>query len=165
MQLKRRSAIVGLLGLGVALAAPGAFARGRVRFRSRGLPAGAVYRGPVLTRDQLRQCVAQQEAINKEGDEVDLLQSRLNQSEADLNALEESIKRQEAMVDRYSQQSVDNFNMLIERHRRQVERHNANLGYANARVDKVNRAVERFNAECGDRAYYDSDMRAVLAGK
>jgi len=163
MEWTRRSTLLGLLGLGAALATPAALARGRARFRSRGLPAGAVHRGPVLSRAQLSECVAQQKAIDNDGTEVDRLQAEINQSEVALNARELSINRREAMVDHYSQQSVDNFNRLIDQHRREVERHNAMLGRASERIDQVNAAVQRFNTQCADRAYYESDMRAVLA--
>jgi hypothetical protein len=162
---KRRAALLGILGIAAVVAAPGALARRRAGFRMRGLPNGARHKGPVLTRDQLRQCVAEQDAINVLGDDADKLQASLAESEASINRLEAQINAQEPLVDRYSQESVDSFNTLIDRHKRLVSAHNGNLPSANARVEQVNAAVQRFNAKCADRVYYESDMRAVRAGK
>jgi len=60
---------------------------------------------------------------------------------------EASIEQQESTVNRYSQKSVDSFNAS-------VNRFNANGAAANAQVDM-------FNTSCANRAYYESDMRAV----
>ncbi|WP_147209273.1 hypothetical protein [Pseudoxanthomonas taiwanensis] len=65
----------------------------------------------------------------------------------------------------YNQQAVDRFNALINDHRRLVGTYNSKLPAVNARVDALNAAVDRFNARCADRAYYDHDMTAILAGK
>lgn len=145
--------------------APKAVARRRASFHMRGLPDGAYHKGPVLTREQLRQCVAEENAINASGAQVDALQASLEASEASINRLENQINAQEPFVDRYSQESVARFNALIERHKHLVATHNSNLPVVNARVDQVNAAVQRFNSKCADRVYYESDMQAILVGK
>jgi hypothetical protein len=162
---KRRSALFGAVGLVAVIAAPEVLARRRAGFRMRGLPNGARYKGPVLTRDQLRQCVAEQRAINASEAELDRLQASLAKSEAAINRLEAQINAQEPLVDRYSQASVDSFNALIARHKHLVATHNTKLPSANARVEQVNAAVARFNEKCAEHVYYERDMQAVLAGK
>lgn len=107
--------------------------RGRVRMSGRGLAAGAKSSGPTLSRTQLQECVAQERRINS-------AMEKLDRDEA-------SIEQQESTVNRYSQKSVDSFNAS-------VNRFNANGAAANAQVDT-------FNTSCANRAYYESDMRAV----
>lgn len=165
MDLKRRSAIFGILSIAAVVAAPEVIARRRAGFRGRGLPNGASYKGPVLTRDQLRQCVAEQKAINASETDADRLQNLLAESEANIKSLEAEINARQPLVDRYSQESVDEFNALIDRHQRLVASHNAAIPGVKTKVQQVNAAVERFNMSCADRVYYESDMQAVRAGR
>lgn len=164
MDKKRRLILLGLVGITVSTLAPSASAQKRVRLRMRGLPNGARYNGTVLTRDQLRQCVAEQNWIEKSEAEVDRIQSSISSSENAITRLEAEIKIREPQVDRYSEESVNSFNVLIDRHRNLVDAHNAKLPNANIRIEQMNAAIQRFNAKCANHAYYDSDMRAVLSG-
>jgi hypothetical protein len=108
-------------------------ARRRVRFSGRGLPTGAKYNGPTLSRSELGNCVKQERSINEkfaalEKEEVDLKSAELN-------------------VDSYSQRSVDEFNQRVS---------NFNSG-----GEAVNAQVYSFNQSCANRTYYESDMQAV----
>lgn len=167
MTMNRRSVIFGLLGFAAAFTLPEAVARGgrRAGFRLRGLPNGARHKGSVLTRDQLRQCVNEQKEINTGSDLVDRLQSSISVDAAEISRLERQIAVQESLVNVYSQESVDEFNALISRHRKMVTAYNDRLPAAKARVEQMNAAVSRFNAKCADRVYYQSDMNAVVAGR
>lgn len=107
--------------------------RGRVRIGGRGISAGTRHSGPTLSQAQLKQCVISERSINSAMDRLDHDEAYINQ--------------QQAHVNQYSQQSVDRFNAL-------VEKFNAEGARANAQVDS-------FNSTCANRAYYESDMRAV----
>ncbi len=108
-------------------------ARRRIRFSGRGLPAGARYSGPTLSRSELNSCVRQERSINERF--------------ASLDRDESELEGAQLRVDSYSQRSVDDFN-------ERVARFNSNGQAANAQVGN-------FNQLCANRAYYDSDMRAV----
>ena len=167
MPVGRRMVLFGLVG-GATFLLPiesGARRRRRVSIGGRGLAAGAKHSGPVLTREQLRQCVAEQNQINGQEEAVERIQSLLQADEAKINALEDRIAAAEPRVDVYSQQSVNSFNALINEHRRLVGAYNSRLPTVNARVDALNAAVDRFNARCAERAYYERDMAAVLGGR
>jgi len=118
-----------------------------------------------MTREQLRQCVTEQNQINEQEDAVEQLQSSLQTDEVKINVLEDRIKAMESRVDVYSQQSVDGFNSLVNEHWRLVVDYNSRLPTVNARVDALNAAVEIFNVRCAERAYYKHDMAAVLGGR
>ena len=166
MPVGRRMLLLGLLGtIASTLPMESEARRGRVRIGGRGLAPGARHSGPVLTREQLRQCVTEQNQINGQEDAVERLQSSLRADETKINTLEARITSMEPHVDVYNQQAVDRFNALINDHRRLVGTYNSKLPAVNARVDALNAAVDRFNARCADRAYYDHDMTAILAGK
>jgi multidrug resistance efflux pump len=87
----------------------------------------------VLSRDGLRECVRLERDINL----------RL----AALDLAEQDLQRRQALVDAYSQRSVDDFNQRVDRFNRDGEAANA--------------LVRRFNAQCANHAYFEADMQAV----
>jgi hypothetical protein len=133
MHMNRRNSLQ-VLGVALAVgAAPTVEARRRVRISGRGLPPGAKYSGPTLSRSELKSCVQQERSMNARFSALDVEEAEL--------------ARAERLVDQYSQRSVDAFNA-------KVARFNANGQSANAHVAS-------FNQACANRAYYESDMSAV----
>lgn len=154
-------AVLGILGLHI----PDAEARGRIRFGGAGLARGAHHSGPVLSREHLRICVAQQNNLNAEGESLDASESALQVKAAEIENLEATITRMEPLVDQYSQQSVDSFNALIGKHKKLVVVYNSILPKHNEKVEQFKPGQNSFNSKCAGHAYYESDMQAVLAGK
>jgi hypothetical protein len=99
----------------------------------RGLPAGARYDGPTLSRSELSSCVRLERAINDKF-------GALEREEAELKAAE-------LRVDLYSQRSVDEFNQRV--------------NTFNSGGDAANAQVSSFNESCANRAYYEVDMLIV----
>ena len=137
MKTISRRALLGALAplaASFSLAVPTtAKARRRVRLSGRGLPTGARYNEPTLSRSELNSCVRQERSINGRF-------AVLEREEADLKAAE-------LRVDSYSQRSVDDFNQRAARF--------------NSDGEAANTQVSSFNQACANRAYYESDMRAV----
>lgn len=133
MNLIRRSLLLVTLASLASILPGAAHARRRVRISGRGLPAGARYNGPTLSRPELAACVRQERSINEKF--------------AVLEREEVKLKDAELRVDSYSQRSVDDFNRMVARF--------------NSDGESVNAQVSSFNQACANRAYYDSDMRAV----
>lgn len=149
----------------LALHIPDADARGGVRFRGSGLRHGTQHSGPVLSREQLRSCVAQQNRLNSESAWLDQLEAGQKLKAAELERLEQAISQREPLVDKYSQESVDSFNALIKKQRKLVAAYNESLPAYNAEVDKYKISQQGFNTNCAGHAYYENDMQAVIAGK
>lgn len=152
--------VTGIIGLYV----PDADARG-VKFRGAGLARGAHHSGPVLSREQLRICVTQQNRLNAEASSLDAADAALQAKAAEIENLEKTITRRESLVDQYSQQSVDSFNALIGKHKKLATAYNKSLSAYNAKVDKFKVDQDSFNTRCAGHAYYESDMQAVLADR
>ena len=134
--INRRALLGALLPVAatIALVVPtSAEARRRVRMSGRGLPSGARHNGPTLSRPELSSCVRQERSINDRF--------------ATLEREETELKAAELRVDSYSQRSVDDFNERVNRF--------------NSSGEAVNAKISSFNQSCANRAYYDSDMRAV----
>ncbi|WP_353110530.1 hypothetical protein [Salinisphaera dokdonensis] len=163
MNHNRRTLLIGVLaGLGL-LATPNAIARRRRRIYlpHNGLSKGSNYSGPILSRQELRECLSQQNKINAGSQHLDNLEASVHAKAQEIEQLESLIQQREPLVDRYSQYSVDNFNRLIEKHRELVKEYNARLRPINQQVSVHQANVEEFNKTCADHQYYQSDMDAI----
>ena len=165
MTFTRRASIFAAFGLFLTPLAEARRGGRRVSFSGRGLANGVNYSGPVLSREQLKMCIDQQNRINSLSAAVDKEQESLEVEQGLLRRLEHKIESDRAFVNTYSQESVDSFNRSLDEHRRKVAAFNKRLSVANEKVERLNSSVSSFNSQCGQRAYYESDMNAVLAGR
>jgi len=167
MQRPRRTLISAVLLLALPLATlhQPAFARRKPRLRLQGLPSGAAPSGPVLSRAQLRSCVADEAAIIQHENGLSAAQESIRNTEDQIKNLEARIRIEQLALDRYNQESVERFNKLIDRHQYLVETYNAALPDYNSKVRDMNAVIDKFNAACANHAYYESDMLAIKSGK
>lgn len=135
--------------------------------------------GKLLSRAELRECLAEQPRLKTEGGEIareqaelDARKAQLLQQETELTAAAEALKGEEAKVDRGSQQAVDAYNRRAGRQaeslmqlRRDFDDYNARLPGFNARADAHTAAQERWNAACAKRPYSAADLEAVQSGQ
>ncbi len=133
-----------------------------LRFRGHGLARGQVPKSKVLTKPQLKDCVIRHEALDESQAKIDENQSELNKMEQALEEKSRSIDESRVAVDRYSKESVDQFNAALGEHQLFVDRYNDGVSKLNSDVNQSNQDVLAFNAHCGERQYYIDDMRSVL---
>ena len=136
-------------------------ARRRAGFSARGLPRGAKANAPVLTLEELRLCVVRERIINNQSEELETSKLEMDAKNKDVEILGNEIEELEPQVDTSSEESVNEFNALIERHAAMVEDFNSRLPPFNAQVEQLNSKVDRFNTTCGERLYYEDDMTIV----
>lgn len=160
---RRRLAV--LAGLALALTGPalGADAPQGGHTLSLGGAAGAG--GPLLTRDQLRQCLAQQAALRSQGHEAARAQSELDASRKDISRLEAELQSAQSTVDVADDGAVAAFNARLEHWRGLAEAYNAKLPAVNGRIDEYNAAQARWQGECGNRRYDEADYLAIQRDK
>lgn len=139
--------------------------KARGRFRGRGLRQGVPYSGPVLTREQLRQCLIRENDINVMSRVIDQESLPLNTATNELEVLAKEVAESDAAVDAYRQESVESHNKLVRQYNSALAEYNATIPEAlarvNTKVEKMNATVSRFNSQCADLAYYIHDMEAV----
>lgn len=146
-----------------ASAAGPAVARRRFRLPGRGIGRGAGHAGPVMSRDELRFCVNQDDRIDNLEQAITELEGAAASERLQLEASERALADAKAGVDVYSQQSVDGFNRMVDRHAELVDQYNATLPRVNEKISVRNEAVHTYNTVCAERAYYEDDLAAVNA--
>ncbi|MFO0778079.1 MAG: hypothetical protein U0223_10815 [Nitrospira sp.] len=94
-----------------------------LRFRGHGLTKGQASKGKVLTKPQLKDCVIRHEAPDESQAKIDANQSELNKMEQALEEKSRNLDESRLVVDRYSKESVDQFNTALEEHQLFVDRY------------------------------------------
>jgi hypothetical protein len=168
-----------LLAFGLAAQAadptpPAAPRKGNVLTLSGGKPTGKL-----LTRDQLRQCLASQTALKQQDDEAAKAQAVLDADKAAIARLDAeqtqqaaALQAERANVDLKDEAAVAAFNAKLaqraesETRRNQlVADYNAKLAPFNAQVKAVNQTRDVWQAGCADRSYDEADYFAIQRGK
>ena len=137
----------------------------RVRMSGRGLASGATSSGPALSREEVRSCISLQNAINQDADAIDAWSARFESEKLLLDQYERVVSMQRASLDPFDTTSVDAYNLSVRIHQGIVQSYNMNLPSFNQRVADQNSSVERFNLRFTGKAFFESDMQAVLAGR
>jgi hypothetical protein len=119
--------------------------------------------GQPLSRDQLRDCVRQQRAIDAESDALDGVEATMSHRRDTLETEKRSIDARRSQIDAKSQQAVDDFNASIKKHIAAVNLYNDDINKAGERVQALNEKIDAFNTGCAGHSYYVDDMDAVLA--
>lgn len=135
--------------------------------------------GKLLTRDQLRQCLAQQKALKDQDAETAQAQAGLDGEKAAIARADAELERQaaelqaeRATIDATQEAAVAAFNAKLsqrgesERARDQrVADYNARLPAFNARVQAGKLSHEAWQSDCAGRAYDEADFFAIQRGK
>ena len=164
-------------GLGKILLAPFGKALPRARLKGGSSQYTPRHTGTILTKAQLRKCVAWSNRIDAESGQLDSEIAALDSAGEreiqtltnDIRKLGNRIEAEEPFVNAYSQKSVDDFNRLINRHKtmaaRQrvlVDKHNAKISEFRQKQESHNSQVDGFNQQCA-HSYYEEDMDEILA--
>jgi hypothetical protein len=121
--------------------------------------------GAVLTREQLRQCLVEQDRLKQEG--ADLLQTQrtLDKERAEIDRLGVELKAEMDTLDRTSQAALDAFNGRVREREARVDAYRAASPPFNERVDKLESDKGAFAKGCADRRYREDDFDAIKGGK
>lgn len=120
---------------------------------------------PFLTRDQLRQCLADQDRIKTESAELAQAQARLDQDRADIERVGTELAADKAKVDTSDEAAVIAYNERVRQQARRIEDFKAAAPLFNQRVDKLVADRQAFATGCADRRYFEDDLDDIKAGR
>ena len=121
--------------------------------------------GPLLTREQLRQCLAEQDRLKQEATGVLQTQRTLDSDRSEIDRAGAELKAELATLDRTSQAAIDAFNAKVLAREKLVDAYQAAASAFNERVDKLDADKQVFAKDCADRRYREDDFDAIKAGK
>ena len=121
--------------------------------------------GAFLTRDQLRDCMAQQAKVKQTSAEMLALQDKLNADQAEIGKSGEALKADFEALDRTSPEAVNAYNEGVAARGRKIDEFQRQVEQFNARVEPVRVEREAFSKACENRRYFEDDAIAVRKGK
>ncbi len=133
----------------------------------------------VLTRAQLRECLAQEpllkterEALLRDQAELDAAKAEITRRDGELTALAAALQAERETTDASKQEAVDAFNLKLRAHndkaqerQRLVDAFDARLPAINARAGAHNAAQQTWQSGCAGRSYNEADYFAIQRGK
>jgi uncharacterized protein involved in exopolysaccharide biosynthesis len=121
--------------------------------------------GPLLTRAELRECLAQAGRIRSLGEEAGQLQAVLNADQAEINRLNAARKDTLATLDRTNPEAVQAYNAEGAALDQRIDAYNARTPSFNAKVDALQAERDTFAKACDNRNYDEKDEIAIKNGK
>lgn len=157
----RRSAAlaVGVVGLVFAVAVAAA---DKPKESSFGKPRAG---SPLLTRAQLRDCLAQQDRLPGATAEATAQQAGLVAAKAEIERAGETAQARLATLDRTDAVAVDAYNAEVQARDRMIERYEDGVRQYNARAVALNAEKAAFAAACGNRRYDEAEEALIRKGR
>ncbi|MEO8806016.1 MAG: hypothetical protein ABI433_08035 [Burkholderiaceae bacterium] len=121
--------------------------------------------GPTLTREQLRQCRAQQSQVKEIDAELAKLQTTLLSDKAAIVRSGELLTEQGAALDRSKPEAVTAYNELVLARDKAIDELQARGAQFNTRVGEAQAQREAFAKACDGRSYFETDEMAIQKGK
>lgn len=120
---------------------------------------------PTLTREELRQCLNEQERIKKEGTDLAQLQTTMDGQRGEIDRTGTELETDKAKVDVSDEAAVNAYNARVRQRTKLVEEYRAAAPLFNARVDKLGEDRKAYASGCADRRFFEEDYDALKAGK
>ena len=121
--------------------------------------------GPLLTRAELRDCMARDERVRAQTDETVKLQALMDQEKAEVTRLGAALKERLDALDRTSADAVNAYNEQALAFDKRVDAYNAGTPAFNAKVDALKSEREAFAKGCENRRFDEKDEIAIRGGK
>jgi len=121
--------------------------------------------GAFLTRNQLRDCMAQQAKVKQTQAEMMAMQDKLNADKAEIGKAGETLKSDLEALDRTNPDAVNAYNERAVARDKKIDEYQQQVDQFNGRVDGVRAEREAFSKACENRRYFEDDEAAIRKGK
>jgi hypothetical protein len=120
---------------------------------------------PILTRNELRACLAHQDKLKAETSDVLSLQRALDDDKADIARRQSTLEAERTALDRTSQPAVDGHNARARDLDQRIDAYNARNASFNTRADALRTQRDAWERDCGDRRYFEDDLMLIRSGR
>ena len=121
--------------------------------------------GPILTRTELRACLAQQDRVRAQNEAAAREREVLDKEKAELVQQGDALKEQLAALDRSSQEAVDKYNAQAAERDQRIDAFEARMPAFNEKLQAFANEREAFARRCDNRRYDELDEIAIRKGK
>ena len=119
----------------------------------------------LLSRAELRECLAQKERIRVQSEDMQKQQTQFNRDKDEIVRLSAELKDKLVAIDRSSQEAVDQYNAEAAARDKLINAYEAATPAFNAKVDALTAQREAFVKGCDNRRYDEKDELAIQRGK
>jgi chromosome segregation ATPase len=126
---------------------------------------GGAGSGPTLTREQLRGCLVEQDALKTERESVMRDKSALDAEKTDLQRAGEALKAKLEAIDPSNADALKAHIEESKAHDQRIDGWSARLPAFNDRAQALNTRSAVWKTDCGDRRYKEDDLILLQARK
>jgi hypothetical protein len=126
---------------------------------------GGKGKGAFLTRNQLRDCMAQQSKVKQTQADMLAQQEKLNADKVEIGKTGETLKADLEALDRTNPEAVNAYNERAGARDKRIDEYQQQVDQFNARVEAVRTEREAFSKGCENRRYFEDDEIAIRKGK
>ena len=121
--------------------------------------------GPFLTREELRKCLAREDALKTQ--DADLLkeQAAIADRKAAIQRIGDDLKSRLDSIDRSNADAVAGYNEAVQSRDTQIDEYQARVDKFNTAVDQGKADHAQFGQSCSNRRYLEDDETAIRKGK
>lgn len=121
--------------------------------------------GAVLTREQLRACLAQQAGVTQRDEAMPKEKAALGATHAEISRGGVSLKERLDALDRTDEAAVAAYNDEAQARDKQIDDYQARVTSFNARVEALKVERDAFVTGCGNRSFFEEDEIALRKGR
>jgi len=128
-------------------------------------PPAPAPKTPVLTPEQLRDCMAQKEKLGKDTDAVVKAKAAVAVDKAEIDSTGAALNEQATTLDRTNADAVATFNAKVLERNGRVDAYQARVAAYNSDAETVLSAKEAYEKACANRRYDDRDLNDLQKKK
>lgn len=122
-------------------------------------------KGKLLTREELRACLTQQDRIRTDNEAAARERDQLEKEKGELVQQGQALKDQLATLDRTNAEAVAKFNEASAERDKRIDAFEARMPVFNAKVEALQKTRQSFSEQCDNRRYDEDDEIAIRKGK
>ena len=128
-------------------------------------PPPAAPKTPLLTQEQLRDCLAQKDKVAKETEAAVKSRAEVDAQKAEIDSSGKALADEATTLDRTSQDAVTAYNAKVVERNAKVDAYRAKAEAYNVEADRVLATKDAYEKACANRRYDDRDLSDVQKKK
>ncbi len=122
-------------------------------------------RTPILTPNQLRDCVAQKERLHAQTDDALKDKAAIEALKAEITSAGTSLGEQVATLDKTSAEAVDAYNTRVEARDKLIDGYQAKVNAYNVKAEAVKATKDSYEKTCELRRFDERDLNDIKRKK